>query len=406
MTAVFLLPLLLDRTRRGSSRWWEWALVAVLAISAALSLTLTGYVALGMLGVVYLIARRSMRVLVSIAAIGAVAVSAAWYTGLDERVARKAEQIQEGDWYWLFSARHDGWIAAAQLIRTHPILGVGTANYTYLSYPARLEWLEARSSTGRRGELATHFDLVHCDPLQVVVELGTVGVVWLVALLWALRRVGARAPTLTVLAGAATLPFLILHYPTHLGVGLASISLVLAELSSAEPRAEIRVPRSPARLTMTLGLAAAMTAACVWQIRRLALDRFRADIHRHLVAIQTSIDPQQRARKASMIEDLVMRRITEAPSASPWLWREVGKAHLVGGDPAAAAAAFSTAYELWPHEEPEFGLGLALAAQNRRNEALFHLARVCRVNPRLIAEIADADLRRSVTVLIDSRNPQ
>ena len=39
------------------------------------------------------------------------------------------------------------------------------------------------SSRGGRGEVASHFEWAHCDPLQVVAELGLLGVLWLAALL-------------------------------------------------------------------------------------------------------------------------------------------------------------------------------------------------------------------------------
>jgi hypothetical protein len=67
---------------------------------------------------------------------------------------------------------------------------------------------------------------------------------------------------------------------------------------------------------------------------------------------------------------------------------------------------------LWPHEEAEFGLGLALAAEgeriaaagvdpgHRRGEAILHLARVCRTNPALLELINDPELRRSVAEIV------
>ncbi|HSO23166.1 MAG TPA: hypothetical protein VLT81_09675, partial [Chondromyces sp.] len=54
-----------------------------------------------------------------------------------------------------------------------------------------------------------------------------------------------------------------------------------------------------------------------------------------------------------------------------------------------------------PHEDAEFYLGISLAAQGRRNEALSHLGRVCRTNPRLVELIADASLRRSVEDMLE-----
>jgi len=79
-----------------------------------------------------------------------------------------------------------------------------------------------------------------------------------------------------------------------------------------------------------------------------------------------------------------------------------------------AETAFRNAMTLWPHEEAEFGLGLALADQdrrlqaqgpvldsrNRRGEAIVHLARVCRTNPALLELIAEEELRQAVAEII------
>jgi tetratricopeptide (TPR) repeat protein len=99
-----------------------------------------------------------------------------------------------------------------------------------------------------------------------------------------------------------------------------------------------------------------------------------------------------------------MRRIDRLPGAAPWLWRVVGRARILRGDPRAAETAFRAAYASWPHEEAEFGLGLALAAQGRRNEALVHLGNVCRVNRSLTRRIGDPDLREAVLDLVEARS--
>ena len=92
----------------------------------------------------------------------------------------------------------------------------------------------------------------------------------------------------------------------------------------------------------------------------------------------------------------------------------VGQARVARGDDMGAETAFRTAMSLWPHEEAEFGLGLALADQdrrlaaqgrvldsrNRRGEAIVHLSRVCRTNPALLELINDEALRRSVAEIV------
>ncbi len=102
--------------------------------------------------------------------------------------------------------------------------------------------------------------------------------------------------------------------------------------------------------------------------------------------------------------------------ARPWLWRMVGQARLARGDDIGSETAFRNAMVLWPHEEAEFGLGLALAAQdrrfkqqgrtldsrNRRGEAIVHLARVCRTNPALLELIEEDDLRQAVGEIVNA----
>ena len=68
------------------------------------------------------------------------------------------------------SARSDGWTAAAEMALEQPLHGVAAGHFTHGYFPSRLAWLEARSASGRRGELATHFEWAHCDPLQLIAE--------------------------------------------------------------------------------------------------------------------------------------------------------------------------------------------------------------------------------------------
>jgi hypothetical protein len=98
------------------------------------------------------------------------------------------------------------------------------------------------------------------------------------------------------------------------------------------------------------------------------------------------------------------------------MWRMVGQARVARDNHTGAEIAFRNAMALWPHEEAEFGLGLALAAQdrelasqgrqldtrNRRGEAIVHLARVCRTNPALLELIDEEALRTAVAEIVDA----
>jgi len=400
---VLLLPVLLVAAGRHTGSWWRWIAIGALVTAAMVSLTFTGYVALAALAVVWLLQRRSARLWLVTVAVVALAVALALAAGLGDRVYRQVRHLEHGDWYSLMSARSDGWTAAAEMIRERPLLGVGAGQFDHAYYPSRLAWLESHQEIGRRGELATHFEWAHCDPLQLVAELGAVGALWMLALAWALVRTRPRGDPLPLLATAATTPFLLLHYPTHLAVGMVPIVLVLGHLLAAQPR--WRMPRltGALRLAVPVLLVIVAVAGASSQLRRVALDIWRGELERRVEIAHAVQEPVQRVQLASAVERQVLDRIGRLPGAAPWLWRIVGKARLTRDDPTGAEQAFRSANTLWPHEEAELGIGLALAAQGRRGEAVLFLGRVCRVNPAVVRQIPDPDLRRAVTDLNRAR---
>ena len=403
MAAVLLLPLLLVNARRHQSSWWRWLVIVILVIAAALSQTFTGAIALAAVALVWLIQRRSWKLWAGATAVAILAVALAFATGLSGRVQRQIRLLQLGDTYSLLSARADGWTAAAEMVREHPFTGVGAGHYTHAFYPSRLAWLEARSAIGRRGELATHFEWAHCDPLQLVAELGVVGAIWLAVLVWSLFRARPRGDPLIPLAAAAVTPFLLLHYPTHVAVGMVPITLVLAHILAAQDTVTLPKLTGIWRGMVPIILIGIAVAGSIWQMRRVALDVWRANLERGLAYAAASTETIRRTQLASAVEWQILERIERLPEAAPVLWRIVGKSRLARGDAREAEEAFRMANSLWPHEEAELGLGLALADQGRRSEAMVLLGRVCRTNPALTNEIADQDLRRALEDLNRAR---
>jgi O-antigen ligase len=406
-SAVLLLPILLvtAEAARRSGRG-RWAVIGLLVVAAVISQTLTGYIALALLAAVWLWRRRSLKLWLTAAVIAILAGALAFGTGLGRRVQRQVERVQSGDWYSVFSARGDGWTAAAEMTREHPVLGVGAGQYSTLFYPHRLAWLERRGETGRRGELATHFEWAHSDPLQMVAELGLAGALWMVGLVWALWRTRVRGDPVLPLAAAATVPFLMLHYPTHLAIGLIPIAIVLGHQLASGPQRPLPKAGGVIRMVVPVVLITVALAGSVWQARRLAVNIWTAELERGLGFAVAATEPMRRTQLATAVEWQILERIDRLPAAAPTLWRIVGKARIARSDPRAAEEAFRTAHALWPHEEAELGLGLALAEQGRRSEALLLLGRVCRTNPALAAEITDPDLRRSLEDLNRARRRQ
>ena len=399
MAAVVLLPLLLVWGEESTWTWLYRALAAVLALAALITQTLTGLVALAALLVVWLIKRRSRTLTLATLGVGAAVVLIALAAGLGARLQLGVERVRAGNWYELLSARGDGWSAGTEMIRERPFTGVGAANFTQLYYPSRIAWLSRHGGTGRRGELASHFEWAHCDPLQQEAELGVLGLLWMVALAVALFRTRTRADPVLPLAAAALTPFLLLHYPTHVAVGLVPIALVLAHLlASQETDRTAAEWRARGPLAILLVILALVGAG--WQLRRTALNLWMGGLEQRLLIPQEA-EADLRVRAAALVEAQILPRIGRLPGVEPILWRTVGRARLLRNEPRGAEAAFRTAAAGWAHEDADFYLGLSLAAQGRRGEALAVLGRVCRTNPALLQLIPEPGLRRSVQDMVE-----
>ena len=393
MAAVLLLPLLLTARSEATRPRLIAAMVFILATATVLTQSLAGVAALIAVFLVWLVQQRSRRLWVGASAAGVALLLLAFSSGLGTRVVAGVESMQRGDWYQLLSARGDGWGASAEMIETRPFTGVGAANFTQEFYPSHLAWLDRHGRRGGRGELATHFSWAHCDPLQLQAELGVVGSLWLAVLLWAIVRTRARVGPVLPLAAAALAPFVALHYPTHLTVGLIPCALIAGGLVAADAEPYPVAWRLRAPVAVVVMLAAIVGAG--WQLRRVAVDLWMGTLELQLAVAEGSA-PDIRARRALAIEAMVLSRIGRMPLAEPTLWRTVGRARLLQGDVKGAEKAFRSAFAGWPHEDAEFYLGLSLFAQGRRTEALHHLGRVCRTNPALVTLIGDPDLRRLV----------
>ncbi len=400
MASVLFLPFLLVWGESSSRPWFFRALATLFALATLLTQTLTGIAALGAVTLVWLVQHRSRRLWITATGVGALVVAVALTAGLGERLQREAGRVRAGNWYRLLSARGDGWTAAEEMIRNHPVAGVGAAGYTHQYYPSRLAWLTRNGGTGGREEFASHFQWAHCDPLQMVTELGIPGVVWMVLFSWALITAGRRAGPLLPLTAAAAVPFVVLHYPTHLAVGLIPICLCLAHtVASARPARTIEWRR--ARVPIAAALVMLAGAGVFWQLRRVAVDVWMGGLELRMAMVQGA-DAAARARTGAAVESQILPRVGRLGIHGPELWRTLGRARLLRGDAAGAESAFETSFTGWPHEDAEFYLGMSLYAQGRHNEALSHLARVCRTNPKLAEMIADADLRRAVDDILET----
>lgn len=405
MASVLLLPFLLTWGGSSPKPWFYRSSIVLFSLATLVSQTLTGIAALCAVFLVRLVQQRSRKMWVTVAAAGALALAVALGAGLGERLQREVGRVRTGNWYSLFSARGDGWTAAEEMIRSHPVLGVGAAGFTHQYYPNRLAWLIRNGGTGGRNELASHFQWTHCDPLQVVAELGIPGILWMAVFGWSVVSAGRRAGPVLPLAAAALAPFAFLHYPSHLAVGLIPISLALAH-TIAHAEAPIEIAWRHGRVPIAAAVVVLAGAGVFWQVRRVAVDVWMGGLEIRMTLAQ-SRDAATRERLGATVEAQVLPRLERLGVHGPALWRTVGRARLLQGDTRGAETAFRNAFAGWPHEDAEFYLGMSLCAQGRRSEGLSHLGRVCRTNPKLADLIADHDLQRAVQDVLETyRRPR
>ncbi|MCP4898837.1 MAG: hypothetical protein GY906_17845, partial [bacterium] len=194
--------------------------------------------------------------------------------------------------------------------------------------------------------------------------------------------------------GAAFVPFLLLHYPTHIATGLIPCILLLAELLAVSP-SNWYTARKPMRLATAILILGVVGAGSMWAHSRVSHGGWLFKTNAVLGLVE-SVDRDKRPILASRIEADAVRYANKHKVFAPEVWRLVGKSRLLAAKHLGAEDAFRTAFTLWPHEEAELGLGITLAARGKRTEAIPHLARVVRVNKRLESMIADQNLRRAV----------
>ncbi len=394
LLAVALLAWLLSGGRRRGG-WW-WLLAAPLVAVTVATRTLTALPALAalmlVLGYRLLPARRRLLTI----GVAAIIIGLAGVAALP-RVETALQRVRKGDWYHLLSARGDGWSAAAEMIRERPLTGIGAGSYSCRFAPARLAWLERHGGTGARGELATHFQWAHCDPLQLVAELGVLGCLWLGSLAWVLacsrvRRHPAWLPALVVVV-----PFTVMHYPFHLAVMVFPLVILVGDLVVTEAGEEEKhriVFRAVSWAVVAPALAVLVWAAGAGVVR-LDLDLWLGKVE-GLMAVAKTKAPKTQAPMLLSVEREALTRLHSGSWEPGLLWRIVGRCRLGRSAAPEAETAFRSSMASCQHEEAWLGLGMSLAAENRREEGIVWLVRACRINPALVQVIPAGSLREAV----------
>jgi O-antigen ligase len=240
------LPLLLSLERRGSARWVWGAAFGIILLGVVFSFTRAAWLSVAVVLPLVLIAwasrgRRWSRLALPVAAI-ALSFLAVVAVGAGERLTRHAGTIAESENVSNLE-RLNRWMAAMEMAKEHPWLGVGYGSFADV-YPAyRRKTIVT--------ELAYRHMGAHSEPLRLLAEMGVIGLgaaLWFLGITFAAGVRAARGPDETGLAALAILAGLgtyAVHglFNSYLGIDKVSVPFwmglgALAALSRPRREAE------------------------------------------------------------------------------------------------------------------------------------------------------------------------
>jgi O-antigen ligase len=182
-------------TSRPAVRFGALAALAAIAAGLAANQNLTAFTALAAGSAALLVClrrRRALLPLLGIAVLGAAAF--ALYAPLRQRAREATAAVRAGDWDRLTTYRLGPWNAGLEMVRRHPLRGVGPGNF-----PA--EFVEARLAAELRSKrryvnplLTSSYGEAHSEYLQALSDLGVpAGACAIAAGLLLLASTGRRA---------------------------------------------------------------------------------------------------------------------------------------------------------------------------------------------------------------------
>lgn len=316
-------------------------------------------------------------------------------TDAGARLRQKANELAAGRLDLASTQRDIGALAAIEMIRSAPVLGVGPGAFSNAFVPARLA---AEERWGRRlvhRSASAHFENAHAEPLTIAAECGVpaalLGGTALLLFLWALLAArfdagaGDRASIETLaalLAGFAVLS--VSGFPSRLAITAGPFAfaagLAWARSARAEGRGETPTAR-PARLAAATIAAALLAAAAV----RGAAVYFLADGEGLLQAATTQGGAARESLLTRAARRLELSSFLRPRDATALL--ALGSARRLSGDLDGGRAAYLASLALEERGETVLNLGL-LALQEGRTEAARALfERAVWILPRLASEL-------------------
>jgi O-antigen ligase len=164
------------------TRWRIAAAVAwLICVAGIIATTNRGAMAAAAAGLLVmsfrLKARHAMVIVATVAVLAAIA--ARFYPPLQLQIRVGRYYLEENRWNSLLSGRLVAFVAAADMARSRPVVGVGPAAFApnYFDYKICAEAKHAALLTDGDNRLAPNYGQVHNDHLQMIAEIGVPGFV-------------------------------------------------------------------------------------------------------------------------------------------------------------------------------------------------------------------------------------
>jgi O-antigen ligase len=385
----------------GRARRWRLPLVAALVIvlhyGVIVSQTFTAFAALAAGSVVLWLPALSSRRHWSFAAVAGalVVLMVATVPPLRTRATNLLRNVSAGRLTAALSGRTDGWKAATWMFREHVVLGVGLGGYLPAFTPAKLALVDRGERFYRAHRGRSTFRNAHNEPLEVLAELGLVGVLALGWGVWvlvgslrrrardALEGSGERTELPLALGGLTALLVLALAYfPFRLALtgypAAVFLAFVLVPAGDAPEAAAAPRPRWPALVAAGL---LAMTMVFSWRRAERRLEA--SQIVRAVELINEAMIESNQMRRSLLYGQVrALRKALPLAPADVSIPLAVGGQYLLLGDGEEAERWLERARRLEPRPEIYAALATAQGMAGKSEEAQKSRAAAALLDPR------------------------
>jgi hypothetical protein len=347
----------------------------------------------------------------ALAALLVLAAAVAAFGGA-RRVSEKLGQIRRGDVAAATTQRDIGLLAAAEMIRSRPLLGAGPGAFSNAFVPARIA---AEERAGRRLvhlSDSAHFDNAHSEPVTLAAECGVpaaasaaLALAALLAGLFAMRHgPGSEAnPTTDALLAvlAAALVLSLGGFPLRLPVASGPLAFLagLAWRRTAPARASEAPLPLPARAGFT---AAALVLLALTLVRSAAVS---AQAEGEALLREAAVLPDDAGPERAAILSASRDRLRRATGLRPrdatallalgsvsWLERDLEQAHDL----------YARSVALEERAESDLSLGRVALVRGRAEEAGAWFRRAVWILPRLADALPAGVDRARVVADVDA----